>query len=100
MNRCRFCNEETENFVVHDIDGDHFYCGRGSCADALKHHNIEARKRRINAGVICSFDETGVGPCGRPSVTITPSHGRCIFHNTKADRARRKSTQLLPAISR
>ena len=100
VSRCRLCSDETENFVVRDTDGDHFYCGRGSCGDALKKHAIEARRRKLEIGTACSFDEAGVGPCGRPSVIIKPFHGRCSFHQSPRQQKHARSADIeTPAFS-
>jgi len=75
----------SQNFSVEDTDGKHYYCGRiGYCMLSLKRHRIVADKRRLDAGVTCSYLIPGSNNCGRDSVNIfphpVPSEGRCKIH--------------------
>jgi len=88
--QCSGCNTLcTDDLVVKDLDGEHYYCGRiGYCRLAIQRHEIAARNRRLDAGFTCSYVIPGSDHCGRESVNIlpipTPHEGRCEIHMSSA----------------
>lgn len=73
------------NFPVKDMDGMHYYCGSSDhCRRALQKHEILASRRRLDAGLSCSFMIPGSNECGRDSINVSPhpipGAGRCKIH--------------------
>lgn len=88
MYRCKACSTDCDdNLIVHDVDGDHFYCRGILCQTLFKDHHIQALHRRLEAGFACSHEEVeGLGPCGSPSDpdgTFKAGMGRCKKHKHK-----------------